>query len=168
VRLRSAVFGTIVFFFVAPSVVAGILPLSIAGARLPDAFPGRGFVMAAGALLISAGLAALSAAFAQFAVEGRGTPAPVAPTAKLVVRGLYRHVRNPMYVAVLAIILGQALVFVSVGVLAYAAAVLAAVHTFVVFYEEPTLRDTYGTQCETYVRSVPRWIPRIAPWRPAP
>src|ERR1017187_252712 len=102
-RLRSAVFGTIVFFFVAPS-VAGILPLSIAGAPLPDAFPRRGFVMAVGALLISAGLAALIAAFAQFAVEGRGTPAPVAPTATLVVRGLYRYVRNPMYVAVLAII----------------------------------------------------------------
>jgi protein-S-isoprenylcysteine O-methyltransferase Ste14 len=166
-RLRSAVFGTIVFFFVAPGVVAGVLPLSIAGARLPNAFAGRGFVMA-GALLISAGLAGLIAAFAQFAVEGRGTPAPVAPTAKLVVRGLYRYVRNPMYVAVLAIILGQALVFVSLGVLAYAVAVLAAVHTFVVSYEEPTLRDTYGAQYETYVRSVPRWIPRITPWQPAP
>jgi protein-S-isoprenylcysteine O-methyltransferase Ste14 len=107
-------------------------------------------------------------AFAQFALEGRGTPAPVAPTANLVVKGLYRYVRNPMYVAVLAIILGQALLFASLAVLAYGALVLLAVHLFVVAYEEPTLHDTYGAQYDAYGRGVRRWIPRLTPWRPAP
>ena len=167
-RLRSAVAGTIVFFFVAPGIVAGLLPLWITGTRLPDPFAGRGLMMAAGALLIIAGLAVLIAAFAQFAIQGRGTPAPITPTATLVVEGLYRYVRNPMYVAVLAIILGQALLFASVGALVYAAIVLAAVHTFVVTYEEPTLRETYGAQYEAYARGVRRWIPRPAPWHPAP
>jgi protein-S-isoprenylcysteine O-methyltransferase Ste14 len=167
-RLRSAVAGTIVFFFVVPCVVAGLLPLWIAGFRLPDGSANRALMTAAGALLVLAGLAALVAAFAQFAIEGRGTPAPIAPTQTLVVRGLYRYVRNPMYVAVLAIILGQALLFASVGVLVYAAIVLAAVHIFVVAYEEPTLRDAYGTQYEAYARGVRRWIPRVTPWRPAP
>jgi protein-S-isoprenylcysteine O-methyltransferase Ste14 len=167
-RLRSAALGTIVFFFAAPVIVAGVVPLSIAGARKPADFPGQGLAMAVGLVLIAAGLVALIGAFVQFAVEGRGTPAPVAPTVKLVVRGPYRHVRNPMYVAVLAIILGQALVFGSLGVLLYGAAVLGAVHAFVVLYEEPTLRSTYGAQYEAYARGVPRWIPRISPWRPAP
>ncbi|HEY5082183.1 MAG TPA: isoprenylcysteine carboxylmethyltransferase family protein [Bauldia sp.] len=167
-RRSSAALGSAAFFILTPGTVAGALPLWISGAQLPMPFHGYQAVQALGAILIAGGVVSLAVSFVRFVREGRGTPAPIAPTASLVVGGQYRHVRNPMYVAVLCIILGQALFFVSVGVLAYAALVLAAVHTFVVLYEEPTLRETYGAQYETYVRSVPRWIPRVTPWHPAP
>lgn len=161
----SAILGTIVFFFVAPGIVAGALPLWISGARLAPPFPDYGIAQAAGALLILAGLASLIASFARFALEGRGTPAPIAPTATLVVGGQYRYVRNPMYVAVLSIILGQAMLFASLAVLAYGVVIFAAVHTFVVAYEEPTLRATYGESYDAYAAHVPRWLPRLTPWR---
>ena len=103
-------------------------------------------------------------AFALFALH-RGTPAPVAPTETLVVTGAYRFVRNPMYLAVLTIILGQALLFGSWRLALYAVTVLTAVVTFVKGYEEPTLSRTYGEQYLDYRRNVPGWWPRLSPWR---
>ena len=103
-------------------------------------------------------------AFALFALH-RGTPAPVAPTETLVVTGVYRFVRNPMYLAVLTIILGQALLFGSWGLVLYAAIVFAVVATFVKGYEEPALTRTYGEQYLEYRRNVPGWCPRLTPWR---
>ena len=160
----SAILGTIVFFFVAPGIVAGVVPWSLSGWRLHARFPGDWMLMSIGGVLIVSGLAALIASFARFALEGRGTPAPIAPTAELVTGGLYRFVRNPMYVAVLAIILGHALAFANLAVLIYGVITFAVVHTFVTLYEEPTLRDTYGASYDAYVGAVPRWIPRLIPW----
>jgi protein-S-isoprenylcysteine O-methyltransferase Ste14 len=120
----------------------------------------------AGGLLLMLGVWILVESFARFALHGRGTPAPIAPTARLVVTGFYRRVRNPMYVAVTAIILGQALVFASVGLAAYAALIWAAFHTFVLAYEEPTLRRAYPEDYAAYTAAVPRWRPRLRPWRP--
>jgi protein-S-isoprenylcysteine O-methyltransferase Ste14 len=159
----SAILGTIVFFFVAPGIVAGVIPWSLSGGQSHARFPGNWILVAIGSALIAAGLAALIASFARFALEGRGTPAPVAPTADLVTGGLYRFVRNPMYVAVLAIILGQALAFANLAVLVYGVITFAVVHAFVTLYEEPTLRDTYGASYDAYVAAVPRWIPRLTP-----
>ena len=102
----------------------------------------------------------------RFAIEGLGTPAPIAPTRHLVVTGFYRHVRNPMYVAVLAVILGQALLFANARLLAYGAAFWLACHLFVVFYEEPTLRRSFGADYDAFRANVPRWIPRLRPWSP--
>ena len=99
--------------------------------------------------------------FARFALQGLGTPAPVAPPKHLVVTGLYRRVRNPMYVGVLAAVSGQALLFGSVRLLEYALLLGLAVHSFVFFYEEPTLRKQFGEEYERYRASVPRWIPRL-------
>ena len=99
-------------------------------------------------------------AFGRFVVEGLGTPAPVAPTERLVVGGLYRSVRNPMYLAVFAAIVGQALVLGRVVLLAYAALVLAVTAAFVRLYEEPTLARRYGEEYERYRREVPGWLPR--------
>lgn len=113
---------------------------------------------------IAAGVAFLLHAFALFALH-RGTPAPVAPTETLVVTGAYRFVRNPMYLAVLSIILGQALLFGSWRLVIYAVIVLAAVFAFVKGYEEPTLTETYGEQYLNYQRNVPGWWPRFTPWR---
>ncbi len=164
-RRSSAILGSVVFFAVAPGVVAGLIPWGLSEWRLQTPFPAYRIVEAAGSIVTAAGLAALIHAFMRFALEGRGTPAPVAPTAELVVGGLYRHVRNPMYVAVLAIIIGQALLFASIPVLIYAALVFGAVHAFVVGYEEPTLSLTYGALYEEYRAAVPRWLPRPTPWR---
>jgi len=117
---------------------------------------------AVGAVLIAVGVLVLVRAFAAFVTWGAGTPAPVAPTERLVVGGLYRHVRNPMYVAVLAIVVGQALVLVRPSLLLYAGAAGAAMVAFVRGYEEPTLRLRYGAQYDDYCREVPGWWPR---WR---
>lgn len=81
------------------------------------------------------------------------------------VGGIYRHVRNPMYLAVLAIILGQALIFSSWAVLVYGLIAAAAMISFVKLYEEPTLAQHYGEEYEAYRRAVPGWLPRLTPWR---
>jgi protein-S-isoprenylcysteine O-methyltransferase Ste14 len=101
--------------------------------------------------------------FVRFALRGLGTPAPVFPTQQLVISGYYRYVRNPMYVANVAIILGQAVWFASVPLLVYGALVWLSFHAFVMLYEEPTLRATYGAEYDAFCRRVPRWIPRATP-----
>jgi protein-S-isoprenylcysteine O-methyltransferase Ste14 len=116
-------------------------------------------------VLVAAGAVVLLDSFARFALKGLGTPAPVFPTRYLVVTGLYRYVRNPMYVAVVAVIAGQGLMFANVRVLGYGALVWLAFHLFVVMYEEPTLRATFGVQYEEFCRGVSRWVPRLSPWR---
>jgi len=106
-------------------------------------------------------------AFARFVAEGVGTPAPVAPTRELVVGGLYRYVRNPVYLAVLAAIAGQALVLGRLVLVPYAAVVAAAFVAFVHWYEEPTLARQFGDRYQVYRAAVPGWWPRRHPWRPA-
>lgn len=98
-----------------------------------------------------------------FAVLGRGTPAPIDPPKRLVVRGPYRHVRNPMYLCLLAVILGWSVLFKSLPLLLYALAVGAAFHLFTVLYEEPHLRKVFGAEYEDYLARVPRWLPHVAP-----
>ena len=117
-----------------------------------------------GALLIAVGLPVLVLSFVRFVTEGRGTPAPVAPTSRLVVGGLYRWVRNPMYVAVGAVIAGQALLLGGLDLGVYLALFCAAVGTFVHGYEEPVLRAKFGEEYEVYRRAVPAWWPRLRPW----
>jgi protein-S-isoprenylcysteine O-methyltransferase Ste14 len=98
-------------------------------------------------------------------MKGLGTPAPVFPTRHLVVSGFYRHVRNPIYVGVFAIILGDALVLGSRAVLGYALLVWLGFFLFVLLYEEPTLKNSFGAEYEDFCRHVPRWLPRLTPWR---
>jgi protein-S-isoprenylcysteine O-methyltransferase Ste14 len=120
----------------------------------------------AGVALLVAGVIVLVQAFARFVMEGVGTPAPVAPTQRLVVGGLYRYVRNPMYLAVVATIVGQALALGQPALLGYAVAVGAAMVAFAHGYEEPTLHRQFGAQYEAYRRAVPAWWPRWHPWQP--
>ena len=122
---------------------------------------------AVGILLIVAGLPGLVDSFARFALQGLGTPAPIAPTQNLVVTGLYRYVRNPIYVAVVAVILGQAILFGDWRLMAYGGLMWLAFHAFVLAYEEPVLAQQFGTQYEDFRANVPRWIPRLSPWRSA-
>ena len=159
-----AVAGTLVFLVVAPGVVAGLGPYLLTGWETGgEVSPAA---MVAGWLLVAAGLAALLPSFARFALEGVGTPAPVAPTEHLVVSGLYRHVRNPMYLAVGALIVGQALLLGRPVLLAYAALFAVAVVAFVRGYEEPALTRQFGAEYTEYRRAVPGWWPRPRPWTP--
>jgi protein-S-isoprenylcysteine O-methyltransferase Ste14 len=118
-------------------------------------------------MLIIAGIPGLVDSFARFALEGVGTPAPIAPTQKLVVTGLYRHVRNPIYIAVVSVIFGQALLLGDVRLFWYGALLWLFFHIVVVVSEEPTLKRTFGVEYETFRANVPRWIPRLTPWRAA-
>lgn len=163
-RKTDAAFGSAVFFAVAPGIVAGLIPWWVTGWRMQ---PGWLAVRLFGALLIVAGTAFLLHAFWRFVSEGRGTPAPVAPTEHLVVGGIYRYVRNPMYLSVLAAIVGQAALFGQPVLLVYAGIVCVAVVSFVLTYEEPTLLKRYGAEYETYRQAVPGWLPRLTPWTEA-
>ena len=160
----AAALGSLVFFLLAPGTVGGLIPWLITGWFLIPGWPTA--LRVVGVVVIVVGLALLVAAFAQFVYEGRGTPAPVAPTERLVVHGLYRFVRNPMYLAVGAVIIGQAVLFPSLGLLIWVAVFVVAVVIFVKVYEEPTLRRRYGDQYAAYCAAVPGWRPRLTPWRP--
>jgi protein-S-isoprenylcysteine O-methyltransferase Ste14 len=163
-RGRSAAIGSAVFFLLAPGIVAGAVPWWLTSWQSGDAAPGwYPLRVLAGALVVGA-VAVLIGAFARFVIEGRGTPAPVAPTAVLVVGGLYRYVRNPMYVAVLTIIAGQAVLLWRPILLVYALVVALAVVSFAHWYEEPILSQRYGPLYDSYRRAVPGWWPRIHPW----
>jgi protein-S-isoprenylcysteine O-methyltransferase Ste14 len=165
-RRLWAVIGSIVFFFLAPGVVAFLVPWLIVQWNGDAPWHDAEWLRWIGLVIGAAGLAELLECFARFALQGEGTPAPVAPTKHLVVTGAYRHVRNPMYVAVVTIILGWALWSGSLAVLVYAALVWLGFTAFVLVYEEPTLRATFGKQYETYCANVGRWIPRLSPWTP--
>jgi len=165
-RRMTAIAGSAVFLVIAPGVVAGLVPWWLTGWRTGAGYPAPAWI--AGALLAAAGAVVLLAAFAQFAILGRGTPAPVAPTEQLVVRGLYRYVRNPMYLAVLAVIAGQALLLGRLILLGYAAVVAAAFIAFVHGYEQPALTRRYGAQYQAYQRAVPGWWPRLPAARTTP
>src|SRR5262249_8902167 len=117
-------------------------------------------------ILIVAGGLALVECFGRFALQGIGTPAPVFPTRHLVVKGLYRYVRNPMYVAVVSAILGQALLFGDPRLLVYAALIWLAFHAFVLAVEEPMMRRSFPAEYADFCANVPRWVPRLRPWRP--
>ncbi len=162
-RRSTAAIGSAAFFVVAPGTVVGLIPWLVTRWELPDSTPVWRIVL--GVLLIVAGLMPAVHAFVQFAKAG-GTPMPLAPPEHLVVNGFNRYVRNPMYVGLLTAILGQALLFGSLGLVLYAVAVSIITASFVRWYEEPTLSDRYGTEYEEYRRNVPAWLPRWRPWRP--
>jgi protein-S-isoprenylcysteine O-methyltransferase Ste14 len=162
-RARAAA-GSLAFLLLAPGLTAGLVPWLLTGWSVDDSFAWPP-LQVVGALLIAAGLAVLLHAFGRFVVEGLGTPAPVAPPEQLVVGGLYRYVRNPMYVAVAAMIIGQALLLGRPLLLAYAALFMATVAAFVRWYEEPTLAERFGEEYAAYRRAVPAWHPRLHAWR---
>jgi protein-S-isoprenylcysteine O-methyltransferase Ste14 len=150
-----------------PGVVAGLVPWWLTGWRARHPAPSWAWapLRVAGLALLAGGVLVLVHAFVRFVVEGMGTPAPIAPTQRLVVGGPYRYVRNPMYLAVVAIVVGQALALGQPGLLGYAAAVGGAMAAFAHGYEEPTLRR-FGTQYQAYRRAVPAWGPCRHPWQP--
>jgi protein-S-isoprenylcysteine O-methyltransferase Ste14 len=157
-----AALGSIVFFCVAPGTVAGVVPFLISGWKARgDVSP---LARVLGALLVVVGLLGLVECFTRFVLRGHGTPAPVSPPTSLVVTGQYRHVRNPMYVALVLVVAGQATWLGSLPLLGYAALLWLLFHLRVLAYEEPTLAKQFGRSFDEYRLAVPRWLPRAKPW----
>jgi protein-S-isoprenylcysteine O-methyltransferase Ste14 len=165
-RRPAAAVGSAVFFLVGPGIVAGLIPWWLTGWRVREPVPYWAPMRVLGVILLAAGLFALVQAFVRFVVEGLGTPAPIAAPERLVVGGLYRYVRNPMYMAVLTVIVGQALILGQLVLLPYAAAFWVITAAFVRWYEEPALTRRFGADYEAYRRAVPAWRPRLRPWEP--
>ena len=164
--LTTAAVGSAIFFVVAPGIVAGLVPWLISGWDVRWPISGFGVVvMALGSALLAVAILVLIRNFIRFVVEGRGTPSPVRQTERLVVGGDYRFVRNPMYLAVISAILGQAMIFGSLALLIYALAVWAMMASFVRWYEEPLLQTRYGEEYRRYRQRVRAWVPRLHPWQ---
>ncbi|MGW3652636.1 methyltransferase family protein [Streptomyces sp. NPDC000878] len=159
-RRSAAALGSSLFLALAPGTVAVLLPWWLTGWRAGDWWLP---VRLSGLIPLAAGTTVLLSAFVRFVAEGLGTPAPVAPTEHLVVGGLYRYVRNPMYVAVVAVVAGQALLLARPVLFTYGACAGLLMWAFARWYEEPTLADRFGAEYERYRRSVPGWWPRPRP-----
>lgn len=164
-RKGFSILGSALFLFIAPGTFAGWVPWWISHWQVGPAFPGIGLVRIAGAVLILLGSLGLLDSFARFALQGLGTPAPVFPTRHLVITGLYRYVRNPMYVSMTSTILGQGLFFANEHLVAYGLLFWVLTHLFVLLYEEPKLRASFGSEYSEYCRGVRRWVPRLRGWR---
>ena len=160
-RKFLAVAGTAVFLVIAPGFVAGWVPWRISHWRVGAPFFGLQLFRYVGGALLTLGVIGLLDSFVRFALQGIGTPAPVFPTRHLVITGLYRYVRNPMYVAVLLTILGQSLILGNRALLGYGGVVFVLFYGFVLAYEEPTMRASFGSEYQSYCAEVPRWIPRF-------
>lgn len=160
---NEALIGSAAFLLLAPGTVAGVIPWLITKWRFGEGASAG--VSITGAIIIVLSLALLIECFVRFATKGEGTPAPLAPTAKLVVSGAYARVRNPMYVAVTGLIFGQALLFASAGLIAYGVAIWLAFLMFVIYFEEPRLRREFPDDYPAYFENVPRWRPRFSPWK---
>jgi protein-S-isoprenylcysteine O-methyltransferase Ste14 len=168
VDLKARIFasaGTAIFLFVAPGTVAGYVPWWMGRWHVHAPFFGFIALRVLGGLLIAVGSVILVDAFLRFALQGIGTPAPILPTKHLVVTGSYRYVRNPMYVAVVSLILGQGLIFGNSRVFVYGLCAWFVSHIFVIIYEEPALRRSFPADYAIFSAHVPRWIPRLTPWQ---
>jgi protein-S-isoprenylcysteine O-methyltransferase Ste14 len=157
-RALVPILNTTLFTILVPGTVAGYIPY-----LLTDRFAHRtsGTLEWLGFTVLAVGAGIYFRCAWEFAVRGLGTPAPIAPTKFLVTTALHGYMRNPMYLGVALVIVGEAVLFRSVHVLEYAALMLTAAHVFVVLYEEPTLGRQFGESYEEYRRTVPRWIPKF-------
>lgn len=163
VRRRAAAIGSALFFLIGPGLEAGAGPWLLTGFETRTAWPD--VVRALGAALVLGGVAVLVQAFVRFVVEGIGTPSPVAPPGRLVIGGVYRHVRNPMYVATAAVIVGEGLLLGQPVLFVAAAVYCAALALLVRLREEPVMAQRFGAPYDAYRDAVPAWVPRLRPWR---
>jgi len=156
----SPLLKTLLFTVVAPGTVAVLVPHWLLPPRANVAWH---TLEVCGVAAIALGASMYLSTAWNFAWFGRGTPAPIDPPRNLVISGLHRSVRNPMYVAVLLVVLGQAALYRAREILFYAVFLSLAFHLFVVFYEEPTLRRKFGAAYDDYCHAVPRWVPKLKP-----
>jgi len=159
---RSVVVSMLFTLFGGPGIVLVFIPWLVTRFSIPPGEPVA--LRAAGVILISTGLALLLESIWRFISMGRGTLVPTMPTERLVLSGLYRYVRNPMYVGVLTAIAGEALLMQSGGLATEFFAVGLAFELFVRLYEEPRLMRTFPEEYGVYQHHVRRWLPRLTPW----
>lgn len=157
--VTMALLKTIIFTFLVPSTVTILVPYWLLTRSDGPPPIELGILRYFGALPILIGVAIYCWCAWDFTFAGRGTPAPIDPPKRLVVRGLYRYVRNPMYIGILSILLGEALLFASHRLFAYTAVAFICFFLVVVFFEEPILRHKFGEAYRQYCRRVSRWIP---------
>jgi protein-S-isoprenylcysteine O-methyltransferase Ste14 len=147
------------FLLLVPGTVLDLVPFALVAGNL-----GPHFDLGSGRLLgyvpLTLGLAVILWCFADFVRRGCGTPAPYDPPRELVVAGLYRFVRNPQYLGVFLVVIGEALLTRAVVLFGYLALLVVGYHLFVTYYEEPTLNRLFGAAYTNYCESVPRWVPR--------
>ena len=151
---------TLIFTIIAPGAVAALIPYLLLSGN-PSSFMNIGLFQSLGLIPMAIGAAIYLRCAWDFASTGKGTPAPIDPPKRLVARGLYRFVRNPMYFGVLLALLGEAWLFRSSALLVYVVIVFTWEHLFVVFYEEPALKRKFGESYSDYLARTPRWIPRF-------
>jgi protein-S-isoprenylcysteine O-methyltransferase Ste14 len=159
---HNTLISALFVLFGGPGLVLVYVPYAITRFHIPHE---PRWQIALACALVFLGLIPLFESIVRFVCVGRGTLVPTAPTERLVVSGLYRYVRNPMYVGVTLSLIGEALLFRSDGLLIFLAAGCLAMHLFVCFYEEPALARQFPTDYPAYQSCVPRWLPRLTPWR---
>ncbi|MGR3294458.1 MAG: methyltransferase family protein [Candidatus Scalindua sp.] len=159
-KFNSPLFKTLVIGPVFLGIIAFLIPLGILMATRYWAVADMGALRYAGLIPFTLGACISFWCVKDFVVSGKGTPAPFDPPMRLVLQGPYRYARNPMYVGLFLVLIGEAMLYASLFILLYSLFLLAAAHIFVVFYEEPTLIRKFGESYEQYLRSVPRWMPR--------
>lgn len=158
-RTIVPILSTLLFTVVVPCTVLGLVPRWLLGGRFP-VLQDRVLTWIGAAVLLTGAAIYFRCAW-EFAVRGLGTPAPIAPTKFLVTTALHRYVRNPMYIGVFLVLIGEAALFHSLKLIGYAAFLCVPVELFVLLYEEPTLHRQFGESYDEYRRSVPRWIPKF-------
>ena len=154
-------FKTLIFTILAPGTVAVLLPYRLAISNGARGGVVLGSLRYIGLLFIAAGALIYFWCAWDFVITGKGTPAPIDPPKELVVRGLYKYVRNPMYFGVRSLVLGQAVWLEALPLFAYAAIVFLSFSAFVLFYEEPALSRKFGDAYKRYCQTVPRWLPDL-------
>ena len=154
-------FKTLIFTIIVPGAIAALIPYLLLSRNL-SSLAHIGLFQLFGLIPMAIGAVIYFRCAWDFASTGKGTPAPIDPPKRLVARGLYRFVRNPMYFGVLLALLGEAWLFRSGALLVYAVIAFTWQHLFVVFYEEPALKRKFGESYSDYLARTPRWIPRIS------
>jgi protein-S-isoprenylcysteine O-methyltransferase Ste14 len=154
----SLLFRNFIFTVLQPGLVAGVIPYYILRGRSDALEKPLHFHMYAGLLVMGVGLIIMLRCIIQFALEGMGTLSPADPTERLVVRGLYQYSRNPMYVGVTMILIGEAILTQSTSLWIYSAIVFTCFNLFIIFREERRLQRDFGEEYKLYCRRVRRWI----------
>jgi protein-S-isoprenylcysteine O-methyltransferase Ste14 len=157
--MKSLLLRNLFFTILQPGVVAGLIPYLVIGNQWDDVFVSRpGFPQYAAVILFATGFIILLNCIYRFASEGRGTLSPLDPTRKLVMKGLYKYSRNPMYIGVILMLIAEAILFRSVTLWIYSAIVFSAFNLFILLHEEPRMRRDFGDVYLDYCRKVRRWI----------
>jgi protein-S-isoprenylcysteine O-methyltransferase Ste14 len=166
-RKSAVVVSSLAWFAAIGGTFGALLPYLLNDWQFHQPLPGWIIARVAGGLLIGLGLVPIVSSFAEFA-RAEGTPIPVASPPRLVVRGCYRYVRNPIYVGFLVVLLGETLLFGSPGLLEYTLVACGVAAVAVRWYEEPRLLRRFGAEYRAYQRGVPAWRPRLHAWGPEP